>query len=1091
MSWVGDVLGDLWDYVEDAWDAFIEQIIDIPEIPESDVVINTVSEGVFIARCYGKCKIGGNKIRVNASSDNSTRILLGHCLGEVEGIDTIYVNDIEWSSLKGSPTKTEYTGTRTQTADGRFTSRASAYRGIAYTAFTFGKGDKVIKQIGRDPNITVVMEGLKCAPLAGGADAFTRNPAVILYDWYLNVEGYSSGDLSTLDFQSLEELCDEEIVSGEPPRYRFDYSFGTNIAINDAKKLIWQSFNGRVVMSQGKLKPVWDSGQMADGAGSLTAKTVSHAFAEDNVVKGSFTWKQPERPNIVRVHYRDSDKEYKNSSVEIKDEDDIAENGEILYEEKAWYITDAELARRRAKYKSNKFKYEDYECEFSSHSGGGDLEVLDLVTVTHSLPGWTTKQFIVISKSEGASGILKFKLRAYYSGVYDDSEVGDQAGYGTVLPNPYAEPPASTSIAATLVTTGNDHNYDAVQISFTPPATDQFYSYTKIYASNDDATYYLVGTSSGEDFILNGMGTVYQPGETCYIKLVSVNELGVEEDLPGSYDASVVISGSIRIGGFYVGSTFFGDNATQNDAKILLDKTNTLLRLGPTSGNYITVDGDYNGEPAVHTSNYASGVNGAGLLLTADLLEVGNVAVRGILRSAVFQKDVVSAIGGNLMVRPADVLASDMTASDTATMDIEDNETFEVGDFLRIKDGLDDEWLEVTSVDSDLTYHVTRDKGGDYGAGANPAWKKGATVVNYGQTDSSSEAGGIYLTASETNAPYISVFTHDNVPWTTITEQMRIGNLNGFLGYSSDIYGFAVGETDEYIKIDPTNGVQISSEKANAITIKGGADILLEGSDTDPGKIIFEGTSYTVEMGGDADGDRFTIAPATDDVTECYIGGPPFFHTDKYFTKAYISTIDGIYLTAASSGTPDTLDSSLSVTSTATYQRVSLNAHIGGIKRSVTFEHDSSGSDFMPSIDNTINLGTAALGWKNVFCKSLIGGEVILPYWMSDDATEFTTGNTSYQDYTYGFRIYVPADATNVRLAARVKGSSSGNIGLQLDVGGQSDNEDPLAVTSTYGWNTNILVDVSSLSGWYDAIIQIRAVTVNAYLQGFSMIWEI
>ncbi|MCK5602728.1 hypothetical protein KAR91_12685, partial [Candidatus Pacearchaeota archaeon] len=643
------------------------------------------------------------------------------------------------------------------------------------------------------------------------AKAYTRNNAVIMYDWYLDVEGYSAGSLNADAFDSLAALCNEVPTDGTLPRYTFDYNFKTNVPINDAKKLIWASFNGKVIMSQGKLKPVWDSSQMADGAGGLTAKTVSHAVDEDDIVKDSISWKQPERYNLIRIHFCDQTEGFKKTSVEEKDDDDIDANGEILYEEDCYWITDAELARRRAKYKFNKFKYEDYEVEFSAYTGGGDLEEYDLTTVTYSLPGWTAKQFYVVDKGEDHHGRMKFTLMAYYSGIYDDAEVGEQPGYEPNLPNPYDPPTDSTSISATLVTTGNSMNYDAVRVSFTPPADYPFYSYSKIYASNDDSTYDLVGTSSGEDFVFNGMGSIYQPGDTCYIKLVNFNELDIPGPMPGAYQASVVISGAIRFGSFYVGpNDIWGGNAAIGNVateivmgnldgtpKIALgptadaitwDNTNKgfyidgdgFLRIGgsthgmkydpiggelsiPTKlkvGNipYIELDGP---EARLKSSNYVTGIAGAGFILKPDLLEVGNIAVRGIIRTAVFQKDVVSVVGGNLMVRPGDILASDMTAADASTLTIEGNESFAVDDILRIKDGLDDEWLLVTNIGSAPTYTVTRDQAGVYDPNDNPVWKKGATVVNYG----ASGDGGVYMTASESNAPYMSVFTHDGSPW--------------------------------------------------------------------------------------------------------------------------------------------------------------------------------------------------------------------------------------------------------------------------------------------------------------------------------------
>jgi len=56
-------------------------------------------------------------------------------------------------------------------------------------------------------------------------------------------------------------------------------------------------------------------------------------------------------------------------------------------------------------------------------------------------------------------------------------------------------------------------------------------------------------------------------------------------------------------------------------------------------------------------------------------------------------------------------------------------------------------------------------------------------------------------------------------------EKIRMGNLNGFLGFSTDVYGLAGGDTDEYIKIDTTTGKVSVSGSIEAGTIDiGGSD---------------------------------------------------------------------------------------------------------------------------------------------------------------------------------------------------------------------------------------------------------------------------
>lgn len=524
------------------------KIPEVPGIPGSqtynaaDRIGNTIREGIFAARCYGRCKIGGNKLRFNDPDADDLRIIVAHCAGSVEGVVETQINDVEWSELSGTHTKTEYTGTRIQTPDSRFTDDPSAYRSMAYTGFTFEKDDK---QVGSDPNITVVMDGLLCAPLAGGADAFTRNNSVIMYDWYLSVEGYQASELDLNAFKSLEALCDEVPTDGTLPRYRFDFNIDSNMSINDAKKIIWSSFNGRVIMSQGKLKPVWDSAQEADGAGGLQAKSISYAFDLDNIVKDSFTWQKLERPNLVRIYFKDSEKDYKTSTVEIKDEFDIQENGEILYEENAWYITNAEIARRRAKFKYNKKRYPDYGCKFTALSGASKLEVYDLVTVTHILPGWTNKSFIVTSRGEDNLGRMEFTLEAYFSGAYDDSEVADQGNFASNLPNPFVpDPVTNVGLEERGFVAGDGSYVPYVILTFTKP-DNVFWFRGQVFTSTDGGVNYTFygNASDGDGYRLTAAKADYEAGDTLCVKVLSENDNGTVQKLSEVTEVTEFIDG--------------------------------------------------------------------------------------------------------------------------------------------------------------------------------------------------------------------------------------------------------------------------------------------------------------------------------------------------------------------------------------------------------------------------------------------------------------------------------------------------------------------------------------------------------------------
>jgi hypothetical protein len=501
-------------------------------------------------------------------------------------------------------------------------------------------------------------------------------------------------------------------------RSTFDYVFDTNIQWNDAKKIIWNSFNGKCIQSQGKIKPVWDAAEEHDGAGGLQAKAVAHAFTTDNIVKGSLSWKRLEHPNVYIVHFRDKANAYKKTMIQMRDARDIAQRGEITFSETCWWITERSLAKRRCKFLYNKGRYPDFQCRLTGLPETQLLEIYDRVTVTHSLPGWSAKGFIIIDKDEDQYGRPVFVMEAYLSAVYDDYGAEEQPGYQSFLPNPNQPPPPID--ATTITTTFNAGSTEkwamgTVTITFTPPEY-MYYSHTDIYISTDDVTYYYVGSDADGTYIINGMGRYYQPGDTIYIKLQNYNQNGVAEPLPSAYLDSITISGALKLASFYAGLYDFwggheeiGNAATtivlgglSDTPKIALGASaNSLqkdnmathpgfyadgdgnfraggsshgikydvdtgilevdpkLRVGLASGAYIDIDGENN---RIVSSDYVTGYFGGGFLVSPGLFEVGNALVRGMIRTSVFQYDAISTVGGNLLVRPGDVLAEDMTS---------------------------------------------------------------------------------------------------------------------------------------------------------------------------------------------------------------------------------------------------------------------------------------------------------------------------------------------------------------------------------------------------------------------------------------------
>jgi hypothetical protein len=321
--------------------------------------------------------------------------------------------------------------------------------------------------------------------------------------------------------------------------------------------------------------------------------------------------------------------------------------------------------------------------------------------------------------------------------------------------------------------------------------------------------------------------TVYEwtPSVSITANDITTGEILISDMLSDNPSVRVVVSSVDRLILGKVGNNYglFGYDENGNEIFELSDGQQTIGGWTFTEDTLSCGSGDNGiildaGQSSIESRNYASGPLGSGFHIDPNLMEVGNASIRGVLQCIVFKKETINAVGGDLLIVDSDVLDDDMTVLDSSLLTIKGTSTFAVGDILRIKaDAFNDEWLSVTDIASAPTYSVTRDRAGLYSSNHNPAWSKGSAVINYRQ----SGEGLIYLTASDgTTAPSISVITYGDAPWIEAVTRMRIGNLNGYLGYSDDVYGVGIGDTDQYLKYDPVNGLRI---RGNITLIGGGA----------------------------------------------------------------------------------------------------------------------------------------------------------------------------------------------------------------------------------------------------------------------------
>lgn len=201
--------------------------------------------------------------------------------------------------------------------------------------------------------------------------------------------------------------------------------------------------------------------------------------------------------------------------------------------------------------------------------------------------------------------------------------------------------------------------------------------------------------------------------------------------------------------------------------------------------------------------------------------------------STLVAQDVMSTIGGRVVIAPTTVLSADLAAAGT-TITVKHNQIAN-GDRVVLESNGQVEWMAVTSAAGGsagaYTYSVTRNLDG---SGAND-WKAGDAVMNTGTTgdgyiDLYADNG---LLPGTTVGPTIVGNYRTGTTYSNIAPRWAAGNLNGLFGIGSDTYGFAAGDPSAtYFTMDASNGFQIYNGATKKFWLTTGGVMALYDSST-------------------------------------------------------------------------------------------------------------------------------------------------------------------------------------------------------------------------------------------------------------------
>lgn len=493
---------------------------------------------------YGEARLAGNIVYQNpVMGGEQIDLLVVLCQGEIESITNVRLNGEPIGNFPGCSYHA-FLGTPTQNVQDTtgLDLDGIQYRNTAMLHVHLETSDKLK---GGRPNITCVCKGRKVSTWNGSiwstSKAYSENPSACIRDYLLMKLqiggcGYLSADIDDLAFGEVYDYCAELVSNGQggqEPRYAISFVIDQKRAASDNLAEMLVGFAGALIRSGSKLKLIIAKPQAAVAS-----------FDEDDVRDLKIIQKGlDQKINRFGIEYFDpTQDDARILAWGAEDKVDQDERG--LVEQT---LTIPSINRKtQASRLSNQYFYELKLCplsvEFTTSLNAVGQEIGDVIELTHSLMGWTNKQFIIQRIEEDEKDVYKITAQEYNASIYNDrfGATIQSFDYGTP-PNPYAPvSEASNLILAESVyylhrdgTVGSD-----IQITFNPPSDD-----TKIFLIH----YQIELKKGAEDYKV--IGTTTEPSFTCFavedeqtykvkVRTVSIN--GIISDGLESGDLTVL-----------------------------------------------------------------------------------------------------------------------------------------------------------------------------------------------------------------------------------------------------------------------------------------------------------------------------------------------------------------------------------------------------------------------------------------------------------------------------------------------------------------------------------------------------------------------
>lgn len=397
----------------------------VSQAQASGVLLNLAGNTAAVPVVYGIRRVGGTRVftGVSGASNEYLHVVIVLGEGEIHGVSNIYIDDVNVTDAKfsGLVEQYVYTGSDTQTANAgliadfpdEWTS-AHAGKGIAYIYLKLKFSQNAFSGF---PTVTADVMGRKVYDPRTATTALSSNPAICIRDYLTNARYGRGIDASLIDDASIisaANYCDEMVAipgSASARRYTCDGVVDINQSAYDNIKALLTSCRGLLVYSGGYYKLIIDK-----------TATSSFAFTEDNIT-GNWSISQPGRRSKYNRVTANFFNPYPNWQPDLAISDSPAYrtvDAGLLLETKIDlpFTADSYRAQQLAGLHLKQSRF-GIICTFTAFQVAMRCEVGDVVSITHTTPGWSGKLFRILQLTLRDDDEVEVIAQEYDATVYN------------------------------------------------------------------------------------------------------------------------------------------------------------------------------------------------------------------------------------------------------------------------------------------------------------------------------------------------------------------------------------------------------------------------------------------------------------------------------------------------------------------------------------------------------------------------------------------------------------------------------------------------------------------------------------------------